>query len=197
MQLTFRAQMFLPPRELVTLEYLKGIFAGRVKVLHNFEICPVKVPYAHTITKKLVAEKVKDADGIKEYLPKDPLKMTSKQWLFTVVATLDPEFFPRLVVEVKNQKAVKKAKPQKTIEVTDEMLKLIERFQSFSLRETNSRSLAGLAAGRSGRKKSREQWRQELDFDTRFEAKYDRAQASRTALALFEQGPVRRAFSTK
>ena len=163
------------------LDYMQGILAGRVKVLHNFEICRTRVPYPQTITKKLVIEKVQDNDVIKKYLPTDPNRQASKEWLFDVVATLDPTFFPKLVKEVEASKVKKAGKPESMVEVTPEMLELIEKFQSFSISKTNSRSLAGLGTGRSMKKRNRKEYTRERDFATRFEAREDRVNLTQRA----------------
>lgn len=71
-QLYYRAQMFLPPFSMCAMDYMQGILAGRIRVLHNFEVVQTRVPYANTITKKLVIDKVQDNTLIKRFLPRDP-----------------------------------------------------------------------------------------------------------------------------
>ena len=118
--------MFLPPLSMCPMDFIQDILAGRVRVLHNFEVTPIKVPFAQTITKKLVLEKVQDHPTFKKYMPRDPGRHCSKQWLFDLVATLDPAFFPALVKEVEDGRKQKVKKPEPTIEVTREMLELID-----------------------------------------------------------------------
>ena len=66
----------------------------------NFEICPVLVGHSKYITLKIVIKKVQDIPMLMMYLPDNIKACCSKEYLFAIVNTFDPQFFPALVKEV-------------------------------------------------------------------------------------------------
>lgn len=78
----------------------------------NFEIVPCKVEYPHIITIAKVLEKVNQFSQFRKYLPDNAKSVITRDYLFTMVNTWDPSFFPRVTAEVEAGQLTKKpAKP--------------------------------------------------------------------------------------
>ena len=101
------------------------ILASKKRAFLNFEVCPVKVEYPKKITMKVVLKKCEEFPGLLQYLPDDYAKHVSKDYLFTLVNTWDPSFFPTIVEEVSKKLALKNpAKPQ-FVELSKDMMDLL------------------------------------------------------------------------
>ena len=68
-------------------------------MLHQFELVPVVVPYPKILTIKVVLAKVQDTKLMK-YLPDEPHNHVTRDYLFTIVNSLDQGFFPRIMEEI-------------------------------------------------------------------------------------------------
>ena len=79
------------------MEFLRDLVAGRKRVLMANKVKPINVPITRYITTMRVLALVKQQPRVMQYLPtKDNMKAhhVSRRFLFNVVNTLDPEFFP-------------------------------------------------------------------------------------------------------
>lgn len=106
-KLQYKGQVLLPPFDLTTIDHLKSILSGAKKYLHIWEVCPVKVLYPQVITIKTVLNRIQDDPFAMSYLPDEPHKHCSREFLFQTVSSLDSSFFLKL------EKEVEKLKPSK------------------------------------------------------------------------------------
>jgi hypothetical protein len=123
------------------------ILRGEKKAYSNFEVVPVKVDYPHIITIKRVLEKVSGFNQLRKYLPDNATSVITKDYLFTLVNTWDPSFFPRVTAEVESGSMIKKPIRPLFVELAPDMVELLQKLQHFHIGVTNPRSLAGLKVG--------------------------------------------------
>lgn len=93
--MTFKAQLFLPPVQLCTMEFMGQVLTKKKRVLHVFEIAPVMVSsiVKRRLTIEVLLKLLKDNVLITSYLPDDPQSHVTREYLFTIVNTLDASFF--------------------------------------------------------------------------------------------------------
>ena len=84
--------MHLPPEEKCSLEFMGQLLRGEKKALSLDDIKPVKVADRRFITVKRVCEQVKNNTVYMKYLPDKPA-LCGRDFLFTIVNTLDPLYF--------------------------------------------------------------------------------------------------------
>ena len=79
------------------MEYLRGVLNGRKQVFKNDEIRKVCVPRYKELTTEKVLQHCIGQTKILRYLPSFPLNGESpvdREFLFTVVHTVEPDYFP-------------------------------------------------------------------------------------------------------
>lgn len=131
------------------------ILKGTKKAFKNCEICHVNVPYKNKITIKLVLEKISHLPAILKYLPDKPQIHVTREYLFSIVNTLDQSFFMHAIEEIEARKLANgNQKTEQVIEIDQEMLKLMERLSDFNIGSSNMRSLANLKVGSKKRKRA-------------------------------------------
>lgn len=96
--------MFLPPENIITVEFLAKILKGTKKAFRNWEVIPVHVPYKNKITMKLVFAKIAGVETILRYLPDDPSIHCTRDYLYTIVNTFDPQFFMTFIQGVERHR---------------------------------------------------------------------------------------------
>lgn len=62
---------------------------GEKKALHYYEIVPIKVGHPRILTMGVVMKKVEGNAKFMRYLPDEPKTHVTKEFLFTIVNTLD------------------------------------------------------------------------------------------------------------
>lgn len=93
-----------------TINFMKDILSGKKKFFRRNEIKPVLVPMNPALSVKRVIEMVKKSKLIMNYLPNaNELchERISREYLFTIINTLDPDFFPGAIAELEERIAKK------------------------------------------------------------------------------------------
>ena len=123
-------------------------------MLNNDNIVPVKVADKRFITVKNVCEQVKNNSVYMQYLPDKPAS-AGRQFLFTIVNTIDPDYFRYATKEVERRRIAKAHKEkEEQVEICPEMDELLDEFVSDSEdRRTSTQSLAMLKLGAKKRRK--------------------------------------------
>lgn len=100
--LKYQAQLYLPNSEMCTLEFMSKLLSGKKKAFQMFEICLVSVPtrVKKFLTIDLLMSKLEDNFTIMSYLPDDARTHINKEYLYTIVNTLDANFFPTVEREI-------------------------------------------------------------------------------------------------
>lgn len=76
------------------------VLKGDKQTLHYFELVPLKVGYPKILTISFVFDRVKECPVLAKYLPDSPASHITKEYLFTVVNTVDSTFFARCVQKI-------------------------------------------------------------------------------------------------
>ena len=136
------------------------LLRGEKKALSLLDIKPVKVADRRFITVKRVCEQVKNNTVYMTYLP-DNLQKCGRDFLFTIVNTLDPIYFRHAQKEVERRR-ISKAKKEETakVEVSPEMMAIMEKYTDDH--EDRPASTQSLAMLKLGAKKRRRVERQEV-----------------------------------
>jgi hypothetical protein len=108
-------------------------------------------------------------------LPDNVCVQARKDYLFTLINTFDPNFFPRLIDEVENLKLAKNPRKPQTVEISDDMLQLLQRFSDIQLHRSSARSLASLKMPNRSKRT-----RREFDTGMTFHTLIDQAEERRT-----------------
>ena len=156
------------------MEFMGKILRGEKQVFQNFEVCPYKVKYPGIITVKAVLKEVEKVSCILSYLPERPDIHVNRDYLFTIVNTADPSYFPRVVAEVERSRAGKVGRKQKTITISKDMHDLLEKFTDFNLEHGSIKSVSGLAMG--AKKRTITQAKRQTEFHVRLDLDQDRRQ---------------------
>ena len=85
--------MVLPPFNSVTVEFMGKILKGLKKVFRNWKVITFRVPNKNRITMKLVLSKIAGIEAILKYVPDDPSSHCTRDYLYKIVNTFDPQFF--------------------------------------------------------------------------------------------------------
>ena len=137
------------------MEFLGQLLRGEKKALPLDEIKPVKVADKRFITVKRVCEQVKNNTVYMTYLPDNPQKC-GRDFLFTIVNTLDPLYFRHAQKEVERRR-ISKAKKEETaqVEVCPEMMAVMDKYTGdHEDRPASTQSLAMLKLGAKKRRKT-------------------------------------------
>ena len=95
----YLGQIYLPERRYCTMPFLKAILSGKKKHFLNKDVRRISVPRYKQLSLKKILEHVNTVDStISCYLPddidiEDP--QIDREFLFSVVNTVDSGFFPR------------------------------------------------------------------------------------------------------
>ena len=95
--------MHLPDKRYCTLEFLKQLLSGAKRYFKNSEVRPVNVPRYKTLSLKHVLEFAIRHQTIATYLPDQldkPEPQVDREFVFTIVNTCDPSFFPNQLARV-------------------------------------------------------------------------------------------------
>ena len=130
------------------------LLRGEKKAFHMDQIRAVKVADKQYITVKVVVQQVKNNDVYMKYLPDHP-GSAGRAFLFTVVNTLDPEYFRRAQREVDKRRIAKTHKEkEEQVEVCPEMSAMLAKYTDLAEdRPSSSQSLAMLKLGAKKRRK--------------------------------------------
>lgn len=115
------------------------------------------------------------------YLPDDPLTHVTQVYLYTIINTLDSEFFVLAEAEVERIAPKLKAKPPQEVLVDPQMLALIESFTQMRISSTRTSSIGGIA--KPQRKRTRAQVSREWELMTKMREVADRKAQHRDRLA--------------
>lgn len=87
--LTSLGQLYLPPYDECTVEFMRDLMCGKKRCFHNKDIKMVNVPVLPELTAKRIYEMVIGIDKFRSYLPDNTFKRAlNKEYLFNVIHTL-------------------------------------------------------------------------------------------------------------
>ena len=90
------------------MEFIREILAGTRKYFLLHEVSSIRVPVCPELTVERILQRVKDHKEIMRYLP-DLLdkgkKYVERDFLFTIVNTLDRKFFKEALAEIEANRA--------------------------------------------------------------------------------------------
>ncbi len=151
-------QLYLPRLQDCSMRFISDLLKGKKRAFKQHEVKHILVPVSPWLTVKRVIEMIVKLPSVLIYLP-DQDELTSQRihrdYLFTIVNTLDPEFFPAAMIEIENLKGLKIRNDRvQTIEIDEEMLKLLESTKSV-FRQTKHRRvcIGSIALGSKKRKR--------------------------------------------
>ena len=124
----------MPEQRFCTMDYLRCVLNGRKSCFTNSEARKVKVPRYKQLTSEKVISHCLSNPRILRYLPNLPDSgepPCDREFLFTIVNTIDPEYFPKQLQEIEQTKREQAlAREEDIIEVRPEILALLESFDS-------------------------------------------------------------------
>ena len=100
-------QIYLPEERHCTLEFLRAILNGQKSYYVTKDVKLVSVPRYSEITVKQVINFIFDKPHILKYIPnlkKSSDKSMDREFLFNIVNTVEPEYFPELVRQVEAER---------------------------------------------------------------------------------------------
>lgn len=129
--LSIEGQFYLPPVQECTVDFLRDVCAGRKGLLQNDEVRVIYVPRMPELSAKhLLKEAIEDED-INYYLP--PVRdnhVLNKEFLFNIINTVKPEFFPESIRDLMRIKQEKIAMSrQKFVYMTERIYTLVQNTQ--------------------------------------------------------------------
>ena len=81
--------------------------------------------------------------ALKKYLPKDAVKHVNKDWLVSLMHSLDTTLFERLIIAIdEKRKNEKPKKIEKEFDIDPEMLELLKDYSKGKTVKANPRSLS-------------------------------------------------------
>jgi hypothetical protein len=119
----------LPPHNECTIDFLKDVCAGRKFLLTNAEVKLINVPRIKELSAKLLQKEALDDPLISKFLPDISNKQVlSKEFLFNIINSVKPSFFPTNVRELMRLKQEKIAqKKEKFVYVTNHIYNLFQQ----------------------------------------------------------------------
>ena len=100
-------QIYLPERRYCTMDFVRALLNGRKRYFKNEELRKVKVPRYKQLTYTRVLDHCSAKPTVMSYIPNQRLDgepTCDRDFLFTILNTLEPDYFPaqlRLVEEEK------------------------------------------------------------------------------------------------
>ena len=152
-------QIYLPERRYCTMEYIRALLNGRKRYFKNDELRKVKVPRYKQLTFTKVLDYCSGKPTMMSYLPNQRLDgepTCDREFLFTILNTLDPDYFPAQLRAVEEEKKEKmESKSEDVIEVRPEIMDLINAFDYPIKSKGSGRALCMLKMGAKKRKTPR------------------------------------------
>ena len=140
------------------MDYLRCVLNGRKSCFSNSEIRSVKVPRYKQLTLEKVLAHAVSKPRMLRYLPNFPDggdPPCDRVFLFTIVNTLEPDYFPTQLREIEQEKREKAvSQTGDVIEVRPELLALLESFDS-PLKSSSRGSARALCMLKANAKKRR------------------------------------------
>ena len=143
------------------MEFIRALLNGRKRYFKNDELRKVKVPRYKQLTFAKVLDHCAGKPTVMAYLPNQRLDgepTCDRDFLFTILNTLEPDYFPAQLREVEEEKKLKmQSQVSDVIEVKPEILELINAFD-FPMKGSSkggARALCMLKAGARKRKTPR------------------------------------------
>ena len=116
------------------MDFLKDVLRGVKRYFLISQVQFVKVPFCHELTVERVLAQVRAHREIMQYLPDLPEKGTpyvERDFLFTIVNTLDSRYFKAALAELEHRRALRaKSEQDAMIEIDSNLLNLLEKVQS-------------------------------------------------------------------
>ena len=96
----FVGQFFLPNYRACSMDFLRDVLSGEKECFLIKETHPINVPRVSRITVQTVCDYVVDKPKFMKYLPnpdEDEIKGIDRNFLFTIVNTVDPDYLPSML----------------------------------------------------------------------------------------------------
>ena len=96
----FVGQFFLPNYRACSMDFLRDVLSGEKDCFLIKDTHPINVPRVSRITVQTVCDYVVDKPKFMKYLPnpdEDEIKGIDRNFLFTIVNTVDPNYLPSLL----------------------------------------------------------------------------------------------------
>ena len=143
------------------MDFIRALLNGRKLYFKQEQLRKVKVPRYKQLTYAKVMEYCIEKPNILRYLPNQRLDgepTCDRDFLFTILNTLDPEYFPSQLQAVEEEKKQKmQSQSEDVIEIKPEILELINAFDCPMQKATkgSARALCLLKVGAKKRKTPR------------------------------------------
>ena len=119
--MAYRAQLALPPQDRCSLEFMGQILKGKKRALKVRQMVPIRVVNRTYITVDKVLKQINNNPKFMVYLPDKP-RSAGRAFIFNVVNTIDPTYFPSALEEIEHIHIAKTKKAKdELIECTQEM----------------------------------------------------------------------------
>ena len=149
-------QIYLPERRYCSMDFIRALLNGHKSYFKQEQLRRVKVPRYKQLTYSKVMEYCSERPSILRYLPQprlDDEPTCDRDFLFTIINTIDPEYFPSQLSAVEEEKKQKmQSKSDDVIEVKPEILELINAFD-FPMQKVPKGSGRALGLLKMGAKK--------------------------------------------
>ena len=162
-------QLYLPPLDLCTGAFLGKLLRGEKRAFFRHETKPIKLPQHSTFYVKHLVKLAQAHETAMLYLPDEPIKHVTKEFIGNVLNTLDDTFFPRAIAEIQERQKAKQVVKKEAIHITPEMAALMARLSVAGVKKwkPNKRSLSCLKLG------TRKRTRQAKQLEEAVTAKLD------------------------
>ena len=138
------------------MEFIRALLNGRKRYFKNDALRKVKVPRYKQLTYSKVIDHCTSKPTIMAYLPNQRLDgepTCDRDFLFTILNTLEPDYFPAQLQEVEEEKKQRmQSKTEDVIEVKPEIMDLINAYD-FPMKSSSRSGGRGLSMLKAGAKK--------------------------------------------
>ena len=161
--LAVEGQMYVPPYDECSIEFLRDALAGRKLVIRNRDIAMVVVPkYKEFNLTSMYQSALSDQD-LRQYLP-EPVgpkaKPPGRNWLFNVISTVKPDYFETALDEcMKSRRDKAMLQDSKYVEMNESMYNLIMHSKHVS---TATRGKALSLLNKGTRKRNRADFEEDV-----------------------------------
>ena len=123
--LRYKGQYHVPAKAFCTMEFMGQVLKGKKKLFTMDQIRPVSVPFQRKITIQAIAEKIGDREDIMVFLPDNYKQNINRDFLFNVVNTAVPTFFPRVVAELERVASLERKDKDEKVDIDPQMYELL------------------------------------------------------------------------
>jgi hypothetical protein len=157
--LSVEGQLFIPCLKQCPLRFLKQLLKKQKLALRRSETSMVNIPRMKMVTVESVLKVALDNVEISKYLPdREDLDgdYIQRDYLFTLVHSLEPTFFKRALAEYhEHYRKEKLKKNEDIVEIDSEMLQILQNYRRNSFKQSQKKARSGIRALRVGKMKKK------------------------------------------